>query len=319
MINKLYVYTINSTNPYINLAAEQLLFDTAAKGTMIMYLWQNQNTVVIGKNQNTWAECDCSLAESEGVRVARRLSGGGAVFHDLGNLNFTFISSSADYDLAKNMQIIKKACEFSGISAELSGRNDILAQGRKFSGNAFYNSRGRSYHHGTIMINADRNKMTRYLTPSGAKLEAKGVKSVRSRVVNLAEINPELTVDIMKANLIKAFEEVYELKGEITEVKINEDLILLSHSYESRDFIYGMQPPFSCFFEGQFAWGGIRINLDVKKGLVENAAVYTDSMDWTLAGILKSALEGQRFDGLSLAGADLDEGVKRDIVKMIKK
>ena len=173
MIKKLQFYVSHTVNPYINLATEKYLFDTVDNDSLILYLWQNQNTVVIGKNQNAFSECRTELLTSEGGRLARRLSGGGAVFHDLGNLNFTFISSTDNLDVAKNMEVIRRACLLAGIDAECSGRNDVLADGRKFSGNAFYNSRGRSYHHGTLLINADTEKLGRYLTPPKAKLRAK--------------------------------------------------------------------------------------------------------------------------------------------------
>ena len=198
MINQLKIYKSTSNDPYFNLATEKHLFDNLKKGCVILYLWQNDSTIVIGANQNPWAECDCELAKNENIRIARRISGGGAVFHDLGNLNFTFISHTEDYDLIKNLEVIKKAVALAGICAEISGRNDILCQGKKFSGNAFYNSNSKSYHHGTILINTDFDKMTRLLTPSSAKLNAKGVKSVSSRVINLNEINSKLTADTMQ-------------------------------------------------------------------------------------------------------------------------
>ena len=214
MINKLLIYTSENYDPYENLAKEKLLLDNVKEDEMILYLWQNQNTVVIGKNQNAYAECATELLKKDGINLARRLSGGGAVFHDLGNLNFTFISSTQNQSTENNLKIIALACKMSGIETLVSGRNDILAEGRKFSGNAFYNSKGKSYHHGTILICADEDKLSRYLTPSKAKLKAKGVKSVRSRIINLSEINPDISCDIMKENLIKAFEDFYAIKPE---------------------------------------------------------------------------------------------------------
>ena len=207
MIKHLYTYSGNGTDPYRNLALEQYLTEHVADDACILYLWQNQNTVVIGRNQNAWQECRTGLLEQEGGTLARRLSGGGAVFHDMGNLNFTFSVSTENYDLSRQQRVILEACRLLGIQAELSGRNDLLAQGRKFSGNSFYNHGGRSFHNGTLLIDADMTKMGRYLSPSPAKIASKGVASVASRVVNLRELCPGLTVAGMTSAMVQSVEQ----------------------------------------------------------------------------------------------------------------
>lgn len=167
--------------------------------------------MVIGRNQNAWRECRTTLLEQEGGVLARRLSGGGAVYHDMGNLNFTFSLPTADYDLRRQQEVLVAACRRLGIPAECSGRNDILTGGRKFSGNSFYHHGGRSFHNGTLLIDVDMEKLGRYLAPSQGKLESKGVASVRSRVVNLSQVQPGLTVSHMEEALWSAFSEVYGL------------------------------------------------------------------------------------------------------------
>jgi len=290
MINRLEIYIADSFDPYENLAVEKQLLDTVTEDCCRLYLWQNENTVVIGRNQNPWSECRCTLLGEEGGRLARRLSGGGAVFHDLGNLNFTFLCHEKNYDLSRQMQVIQAACALAGIETQLSGRNDILADGRKFSGNAFYNSGGKSYHHGTLMVCADTEKMQRYLTPSKAKLEAKGVKSVRSRVVNLKDLSPSLTCEEMKQHMINAFEEVYGLKPDILGKISAEDISRLAQSYASWDYLYGKSAPFTFSCSGRYNWGQIELQLQLKNAVITSARVYTDSMDWTLAEKLQEAL-----------------------------
>ena len=290
MITKLHFFKSHSLNPYENLAIEKYLFDTLQENTFTLYLWQNENTVVIGKNQNAWQECNCTLLEKEGGFLARRMSGGGAVFHDTGNLNFTFLCHTQDYDLNKHMQIIKKARNLAGISAEVSGRNDILVNGRKFSGNAFYNSKGKSYHHGTILINSDAKKVGRYLTPNKEKLQSKGIKSVRSRIINLTEIAPSLTVEIMCDYIIKATELTYSLKCVRLESPPGSHIANLSKSYSDWSYIYGSTLPFTASCKGSFEWGSVQLKLEINEGIIEGVQVFTDCMDWTLSEKLTTAL-----------------------------
>ena len=315
MTHTLLTYESGSYDPYLNLATEQHLLDTVESGCCLLYLWQNQNTVVIGKNQNPWAECRASLLESEGGHLARRLSGGGAVFHDLGNLNFTFLVPTEDYDLAKQQRVLLEACQSFGIPAELSGRNDLTADGRKFSGNAFYHNGPRSYHHGTLLVNVDGEKLSRYLTPTKSKLETKGVPSVRSRVVNLMELCPTLTVEDLKQALVAAFEAIYGLKSQprtftaADERRVKE----LRESYASWDWCFGQRLPFTCRAEGRFAWGGVEIQLDVDRGTIRAARVYTDAMDHDLAARVEAALLGCAFQRETLFQALAASGLAQDV------
>ena len=190
-----YVIKSNLNDPHRNLAAEEFLTANIGEGTEILFLWQNAATVVIGKNQNSRAECNLEKMEEDGVLLSRRLSGGGAVFHDLGNLCFSFISHEKIHNVTRQLSVIADACRAFGIDAKPTGRNDIEADGRKFSGNAFYSVGENKCHHGTVLISADKSRLANYLTVSKTKLEAKGIKSVRSRVVNLTELVPEMTVE----------------------------------------------------------------------------------------------------------------------------
>jgi len=319
MINTLYLYKSNSTDPYENLAVEKRLLDAVSKDAVILYLWQNRKTVVIGKNQNPWAECNCRLLEEEGGRLARRLSGGGAVFHDLGNLNFTFLCREENYDLTRQQEVLLTACRMAGISAERSGRNDLLAEGRKFSGNAFYHSGGRAYHHGTILVDADTALMSRYLTPSKAKLEAKGVKSVRSRVVNLRELAPTLTVEHMKEYLQAALAEVYGLEPQAMAAFSPAEVAALAAEYADWDYLYGTPLPLSLTCEERFDWGSVQLQLEIRSGVIQAVRVYTDAMEHTLPDQLQATLIGVRFatEELKQALSPLPYG--NDLLQLIKK
>ncbi len=305
MITELRIYESAGFDPYTNLALEKHLMDITPPGVCLLYLWQNKNTVVIGKNQNPWLECRTSLLEQEGGVLARRLSGGGAVFHDLGNLNFTFIMRKEDYDLDRQISVIQTACALAGIRAEKSGRNDLLAEERKFSGNAFYQNRTHAYHHGTLMINVDKDKLGRYLSPPKAKLEAKGVTSVRSRVVNLQELNSSLTIAGMKVYMKEAFSQVYGLKA--TQLELSpDDMVEVEHlraEYASWEYLFGTPLPFTFQCEARFPWGHIQLQLSAKEGIINGATVYSDAMDWALPEIMKKALVGCRFETTAMQTA----------------
>lgn len=324
MITELCILESSGFDPYENLATEKHLMDITPNGRCVLYLWQNQNTVVIGKNQNAWLECRTSLLEEEGGRLARRLSGGGAVFHDLGNLNFTFIMPKADYDLDKQVSVIQKACAFAGITAEKSGRNDLLADGRKFSGNAFYQNATHAYHHGTLMVDVDKDKLGRYLSPPKAKLEAKGVASVRSRVVNLKELAPSLTINKMKQYMAEAFSEVYGIAA--TALILQEQdlsrIDALKQTYSSWEYLFGAPLPFSFACESHFGWGHINLQLTAKNGIITGAKVYSDAMDWMLPGVIEAALTGCRFETAAMAEclrrSSLAPEVCRDLYNMLE-
>ena len=288
------IIVTDSVNPYYNLALEEVLFASQGEGATL-YLWQNEHTVVIGRNQNAWRECRVDLLENEGGFLARRSSGGGAVFHDLGNLNFTFLMPREDYDLVRQLSVVQKAAAMFGIETAFTGRNDLVlaATGEKFSGNAFRFSQGVALHHGTILISADMEKLSRYLAPSRIKLEAKGVKSVVSRVTNLGAQNPALTVPRMKDALITAFIEEYGEAAPHAEDTVDAaKLALTREKYASWEWRFGCTPAFNVSFENRFSFGCFELLLNVQGGSVAGATCYTDAMDASLSARIESALPG---------------------------
>lgn len=311
------------TDPFRNLAIEQRCTEEIQEGEILLYLWQNAKTVVIGRNQNAWKECRTTQLQEDGGHLARRLSGGGAVFHDLGNLNFTFLVRDEDYNLDRQLSVIAVACQALGVETERSGRNDLLAGGRKFSGSAFYHNMGRSYHHGTLLVNVDMDKLGRYLNPSPAKLRAKGVDSVRSRVVNLAELQPGITVETLAAQLPLAFSRVYGLPvGTITAADLDQAAVdALAERNASWDWLYGRRMPFQFSCEDRFPWGELRLELQVDRGVVCRAAVYTDAMDWSLSQKLETALTGCRFTAADLCQrlSACDFAEREDVIALLKR
>lgn len=313
MIDKLYLCETSCVDPHRNLAVEKYLLDRVQPGECILYLWQNKNTVVIGKNQNAFAECRTTLLQEEGGVLARRLSGGGAVFHDLGNLNFTFLMCKEDYDLDRQLRVIEQACRLAGISVERSGRNDVLAAGRKFSGNAFYQNRTHAYHHGTLMVDVDTEKLGRYLSPSKAKLESKGVASVRSRVVNLRALAPTLTVAGMKEYMKEAFCQVYKQDASPLLLQDNAEIRSLEVEYSSWEYLYGTPMPFTLSCEDRFYWGSVQLRLDAKNGIINGVQLYSDAMDWSVSGIVQEVLTGCRFSLSDMQSALLSSSLPKEI------
>lgn len=319
----LFLYRGEGTNPYRNLAVEQTLLEWVPQDACVLYLWQNRHTVVIGRNQNAWQECRTARLEADGGFLARRLSGGGAVYHDLGNLNFTFLVNKADYSVDKQLSVIMEACRALGVATERSGRNDVLAEGRKFSGNAFYQHQGRCYHHGTLLVDVDMEAMGRYLSPSKAKLQAKGVVSVRSRVVNLRELVPSLTVEALAEALKNAFGQVYGAAVEsLPADRLDRQKVEnLEAHYASWDWRYGRKIPCTLSCAARFAWGEVTVELQVEEGMVNQAVVYSDAMDWTLAASLEAALTGCRFsrEGMAHGVSTLagEETVREDLLDLL--
>ena len=285
------------TNPWQNLAVEEYLMDSAEPESRILYLWQNSHTIVIGKNQNVWRECRVDAIECEGVALSRRITGGGAVYHDAGNLNFSFIMGEKHYNLERQLSVIQDALKTFGLSVVFSGRNDILLNGRKFSGNAFAHRKGISLHHGTILIDTDTEKMSRYLHVSQEKMRAKGVTSVHSRVINLIEEAPELTPEILKPLLFAAFEMEYGPVAEsISTFTIdNEQTRSLYRRNSSWQWRYGATPKFDITLDTRFDWGGLEIGLELENAVIRKATVYSDGMDPIFFEHLAQVLTGCRY------------------------
>lgn len=319
---KLRLVKSKSFNPWYNLSLEEYLLDNVKDDEIILYLWQNDNTVVIGRNQNAWKECDYQQLEADGGKLARRLSGGGAVYHDLGNLNFTFIMNKKHYDVQKHKSVIIDALAKFNVTAEFSGRNDMLINGRKFSGHAYYTSNDKSYHHGTLMVNSDLEKLGYYLKPSEKKIRSKGVDSVRSRVANITDANSSVTVEVLQESLEESFCRIFHgtCIHEMYELTV-EPIIALYDKYSSWEWRFGQSPKFDISFSEKFPWAEVEFQFSLKNGEIVDANIYTDAMDTELFKGLAGNCVGLKFKKEELKNAIeqtvANEEIKKDIVRWL--
>lgn len=303
MIHQRLIYHETATEPYRNLAVEEYLTLHVQEGERILYLWQNRMTVVIGKNQNPYRECRVTDLLKDGGHVVRRLSGGGAVFHDLGNLNFTFMSRKEDYDLEEQLGIILRACRSLGIEANFSGRNDLTVQGRKFSGNAFYTKGEYCYHHGTLLLHSDPTMIQKYLTVDTDKLTSKGVPSVSARICNLCDFVPDLNVEKMREALEEAFADGKSVRHLAFSDFPPHEIEKKRRFFASDSWIFGRPISFQKELTRRFSWGDLHLFLSAEKGRIAGVQVYSDAMDQQIDAELKQALVGIPYENDAMVKA----------------
>ncbi|MDN3447130.1 lipoate--protein ligase [Psychrobacter sp. APC 3281] len=298
---KLRILKSAVTNPWFNLATEDWIFNTLNPDSHTLFLWRNSETVVIGRSQNPWVECKTDKMEADNVFLARRQSGGGAVFHDLGNTNFTFLSPSDAYDQEANFTVIINALKKLGIDATLSGRNDMQVGDRKISGSAFRHAADRSFHHGTLLVNANMQKLGDYLNPHPLKLKAKGIKSVRARVANLVDFNETINHETLSDAIIEAF---CEYHGETAQVEQLDEASLvkqptLNAYYQQMadwDWRFGKTPEFTHHIEKRFDWGMMDVHMDVKQAIITEVVIFSDALNVELIDLLKKTLTGVKYN-----------------------
>jgi lipoate-protein ligase A len=291
----------NSTNPYFNLALEEYVFEKLPKDDGYFMLWQNANTIVIGKYQNAFEEVNQKAVDELGIRVARRLSGGGAVYHDMGNLNFTFIVDRQDIE-GLNFRIftepVVETLKSFGVNAEFTGRNDIVIDGRKISGNSQYVKKDRVMHHGCIMLDSDLEKVSDALNVKAAKFVSKSSKSVRSRVTTINENAPRhITMEEFKSALKERILgngsiEPYELTGEdLAEIRYLRDT-----KYATWQWNYGFEREFEMTREAKFDSGLVTVHLTAKDGRIRDIKFYGDFFGNGEIEDLEESLKGVILD-----------------------
>jgi lipoate---protein ligase len=304
----LFIDNKGITDPRINLAIEEYALKNLDINDTYLLFYINEPSIIIGKNQNSVEEINTEYVESNGIHVVRRLSGGGAVYHDLGNLNYSFITKDdgdSFHNFRKFTEPVIAALKQMGVNAELSGRNDILAEGRKISGNAQFSTKGRMFTHGTLLFNSEMEHIVSALRVKKDKIESKGIKSVRSRVANISEfLSEKMTIEEFRSALLKF---IFQEK-EVTEyVLTNEDWEkihqLSKERYQNWDWNYGKSPKFNLQHSHRFPVGQIDVRLDVDKGVIENCKIYGDFFGVGDVSDIENKLKHVRYDKSELEAA----------------
>lgn len=277
----------HSNNPHFNLAVEDCIFRSMPADQLVLFLWRNADTVVIGRSQNPWKECNINKMEQDKIHLARRQSGGGAVFHDLGNTNFTFMAGKPEYNKEVSTEIVLQGLKKLGIEGYANGRNDLVVgegeEMRKFSGSAYKETKDRGFHHGTLLLHADLSRLANYLNPDVKKLQSKGITSVRSRVTNLNSLYPAIDHQLVCDAIVEAFCEYFDETPTIEEISPEAlpDLPGFLEKFEQQqswDWNFGKSPQFTHTLDERFKWGGVEVHLDLSNAKITAAQTFTDSL-----------------------------------------
>lgn len=307
----LFVDNKGITNPQINLAIEEYILTHLDINESYLLFYINGPSIIIGRNQNTIEEINTEYVEKNNVIVVRRMSGGGAVYHDLGNLNYSFITKDEGNNLQDNFKKFTKpvidALRNLGANADLMGRNDIEIDGKKVSGTAQYATGGRMYTHGTLMLNSDLDNVGKALKPKKEKIESKGVKSVRARVGNISDfIHKPMTVEDFRQFIL---ESVFQQEGgEVKEYVLTDDdwekiHEISKNKYQTWEWNYGKSPKFDIQHSHRFPVGTIDVRLDVAKGVIKNAKIYGDFFGWGEVADIERKLINVRYEKAALEEA----------------
>ena len=309
---KNYLYISNTLDGWVNLAYDEWFLDHVGEDELVLYFYVNGNAVIIGKNQNPRKECDLDAMARDQVQLVRRISGGGAVYHDEGNLNFSFNAGINRYDKDKQHRFILETVASLGIPCEFSGRNDLLSGGRKFSGNAYCGRGNAKQHHGTLLISSDLSKLQNYLTVDPRKMKAKGVDSVRSRVCNLTEILPTLSVAQMKEVIPAAFRKVYgDFEPFVFTDEQKQEIEGYIAKHSSDEWLLGATPDFDAEIDERLSFGGVQTLLTLKGWTIAASKTFSDANDETLAEKIDGILTGLPFHKAVIAAALENSGDER--------
>ena len=298
----LFIDNKGITDPRINLAIEEYALKHLNIDETYLLFYINRPSIIIGRNQNTIEEINSDYVDGNGITVVRRLSGGGAVYHDLGNLNFSFITrddGDSFHNFKKFTQPVVETLEKLGIHAELSGRNDILAEGKKISGNAMFSTKGRMFSHGTLLFRSEMDHIVSALKVKKDKIESKGIKSIRSRVGNIADFLKEpMSIEEFRSFLLQ---NIFKDSGKVTEYVLTETDWEKIHEiseerYQNWEWNYGKSPKFNLKNSHRFPVGSVDIRLDVNRGIIENCKIYGDFFGVGEVVDIEQKLTGTRYE-----------------------
>ena len=304
------------TDPSINLALEEYVLQNFGEEDTYLLFYVNAPSIIIGRNQNSVEEINTDYVDANGIKVIRRLSGGGAVYHDEGNLNFSFITKDdgeSFHNFAKFTLPVVEALNNIGVPAELIGRNDLLVKGRKISGNAQFSTKGRMFSHGTLMLDSEIEHVVSALNVKMEKIQSKGIKSIRSRVANISEfLEEKITMDEFKDLILRYIFDVDDVKDipryKLTEQDWENVHKISKERYQQWDWNYGKSPSFNIKESHKFDSGLLDVRLDVKKGIIENCKIYGDFFGIGNVTEIEDTLSGVRHERKAIESvlADFD-------------
>ena len=320
-----------SPDPRWNLAMEQYVFEKLPKGSQCIYFWRNHNTIVVGKNQNTVGEINNEFVRQHGITVVRRMTGGGTVYQDLGNLNYSFIADAGEQgqiDFQRFCAVIVEALASYGVAAQISGRNDITVDGKKFSGNAQLISHGRVLHHGTIMFSTDLEVLSKALQVDQQKIESKGIQSVTSRVTNLSEHLPAGTsMESLKSRILTHISRQEPLVPyALTSTDRAAISAIVDKRYATWAWNYGKSPAYSINRKMRLEnCGMLEVSYSVKDGVIQAIQLFGDFFGAVDVEELEQRLTGCLCNARSLAealrGMPLDKYIRNisqsDLIRLI--
>lgn len=314
------------TDPSINLALEEYVLQNFGEKDTYLLFYINKPSIIIGRNQNTIEEINTNYVDENGIKVVRRLSGGGAVYHDEGNLNFSFITKDdgeSFQNFAKFTKPMVEALNNLGVPAELQGRNDLAANGRKISGNAMFSTKGRMFSHGTLMLDSEIENVVSALNVKMEKIKSKGIKSIRSRVANISEfLDEKISMDEFKEMILRYIFDVEDVKDvpqyELTDEDWENVHQISKERYQNWDWNYGKSPKFNIQESHKFDGGLVDVRLDVKNGLIENCKIYGDFFGIGEVKDIEQKMIGVRHERKAIEDALADVDVPHYLGKISK-